>query len=135
MSQLRTIAKCAIKAHRYARGLREALPQVDEDLCGACAIASAYLLKLLVREGIEATFNLGDGHAFVTVGDYYIDVTGEQFGAEPIYIGIGPPYDSPQWYPDYATERVDMVPDLLDHNGWIWDANQVYHRVLAREAA
>lgn len=49
------------------------------NLMGLCAISSARLHMELENKSIDATLNLADGHVFVMVDDYIVDVTATQF--------------------------------------------------------
>ena len=50
------------------------------DLCGMCAIASAFLFRELKRAGVKAELAYSDFHFFVLVnGQWIIDITATQF--------------------------------------------------------
>lgn len=67
----------------------EAIDQ--EDLCGACAIASVALCEVLRHKGYKATLmateseNMGC-HFWVEVSGYIIDITATQFGGPQVAI-------------------------------------------------
>lgn len=121
-------------AHAFARYLAdEALTEwVYEDLCGACAIASAYLLMRLRERNVDARVQVGAQHAFVRVGDYYVDVTAEQFGHEPIYIDTKPPDDNPTYCEEFTANTVEDLITWMRANGWPWDAGIIEQFVLCR---
>jgi len=52
----------------------------DEDLTGACAIASYVLYRVLRKLNVSAKFALGDNHCWVQCSDWVIDLTATQFG-------------------------------------------------------
>ena len=61
---------------------------IDEDLCGACAIASVTLHKALKSLGFKSTIaefhsNCGGFHCWVEVGNWCCDPTASQFGDYP----------------------------------------------------
>ena len=61
---------------------------MDEDLCGMCAIASAQLFFRLQSEGFTPQIRIwyrdgatGEAHVFLMVEDYVLDVTATQYPA------------------------------------------------------
>jgi hypothetical protein len=134
--RLRIIAKAAIEAHQFARKLRDELltEWISDDLTGACAIASAFLHARLKEQGINSRVCLGDCHAFVRVDDLYVDVTCEQFGYEPIWIGPNPPNENPTWYEDFSTDDIHDLMTQMEHGAWPWDARQIHDLVVRRAA-
>lgn len=72
---------------RLARVVRSAYEKIygkysdlDSDLGGACFDASRQLFRLARDNGIAVEIGIGDGHAFVLLGDTVVDVTATQFG-------------------------------------------------------
>lgn len=137
-SRREVIEQCAQEAHLFARCLAECEPNVYPNLCGACAIASAYLLNLLTERGVEARIVSGVNHAYVRVGKLYVDVTGEQFGIEPVYIAVKRPRED-AWFWDevWSAPSVDEFLKVCenDRREWHWDAKRVRQYVPRLEAA
>lgn len=50
-----------------------------DDLEGACGICSLLAFRKLKRMGYRPIFHMNEDHCFVTVEDYYVDLTLSQF--------------------------------------------------------
>lgn len=69
-------------------------PRFPSDWCGACAICSWQLTRVLKKFGYNAEFVVGEfieynypaDHAFVIVDNKIIDITATQFGLQKIVI-------------------------------------------------
>lgn len=92
-ADLVNIRKIATNARRWAVRANERLrnqgPTTNgfpRDLCGMCAIASAYLLTQLQRAGYPAVAYEGEDHFFVMCDNYVIDITATQFGGDPVVV-------------------------------------------------
>ena len=53
-----------------------------DDLAGACGICSLLAFRMLKRMGYHPSFHMNDDHCFVTVEDYYVDLTLTQFAPD-----------------------------------------------------
>ena len=86
MSKLEQIRSIAQRVRSRVLEHRHNL-DVDIDLGGACAIASVALVRVLKREGIDATLVLGQyrnalgNHCWVLVGSRIVDLTATQYHA------------------------------------------------------
>lgn len=121
------------EAHTFALQLRDDLDgQIRDNLCGACAVASAWLMLRLHKAGItEAECVVGQGHVFVRVGEYLLDPTATQFGFKP-FIRKRPPFDGEEYTERYSTDNVQELLEFMDQGGWHWDANVIYEHVLGK---
>lgn len=79
MTQLRRLTKLA----RVVRCAYEKIYGKNSDLAGACFDASRQLFRLAKDNGLAVEIGIGDGHAFVLLGDTIVDVTATQFGRKP----------------------------------------------------
>lgn len=65
-----------------ARVVRHAYEKIygqHSSLAGACFDASRQLFRLAKDNGLDVEIGIGDGHAFVLLGDIVVDVTATQF--------------------------------------------------------
>lgn len=51
----------------------------SHDLVSMCGVSSFILFRLFKEMGYRPTFCMNDGHCFITVGDYWVDLTLKQF--------------------------------------------------------
>ena len=75
-SELRRLIKLA----RIVRRAYEKIYDESSDLGGACFDASRQLFRLAKDNKLAVEIGIGDGHAFVLLGDTIVDVTATQFG-------------------------------------------------------
>jgi hypothetical protein len=115
-----------------ARHWIESIATIDDnifdDMCGGCAIASAYLLKRLQSRGIAARVIIGNGHCHVRVRGIIVDVTATQFQRRRILITakrLGGP-----WTIRYTATSLDTYIERLRRAGWN-DYKAVLHYVVS----
>lgn len=87
---------------RWVRNDRD----IDGDLCGACAIASYTLWRVLRAAGSDATFvsntDGDDAHCWVEAHGHVIDITATQYGGPEVAIfRVG---QIPEWGYAYSFE-------------------------------
>jgi hypothetical protein len=124
-------------AHEWARTLQQTKEKerIRRNLCGACAITSAWLWRRLHNAGIDATIVIGQGHVFLMVGRWYVDATATQFGKKPVLVMSRRPklaykrYDSP-WEARWTAESLDELMERMEEEGWYWDAERIVEYVL-----
>ena len=75
-SELRHLIRLA----RIVRRAYEKIYDESSDLGGACFDASRQLFRLAKDNKLAVEIGIGDGHAFVLLGDTIVDITATQFG-------------------------------------------------------
>jgi len=74
---------------RKARKAAEYIAKEEKSptkLHGLCARASAILFELLREEGFNPFICFGNGHCFLEVDEFLVDITATQFGYSKIFI-------------------------------------------------
>lgn len=104
------LKKHATVARRWAMRNRDKYYSYD-NLMGMCAIASGYLHKRLQAKGIESVLCYNDGHCFVRVDDYIVDVTATQFG-------------------DYKPVEIFPVHEATERNKYCWKIEKEFETTL-----
>lgn len=130
---------------------RTDIPQKHLDFCGACAIVSTTLQEIFRKLGITATLVLSiddddnEGHCWVEVDEYVIDISATQFGGNRVEVfkfGKNPARIKTNAY-SWRDRRENSVA-LLDLNMDTWynqspdfeakTINKVINRVLRRHS-
>jgi len=88
---VRLIVECLYRSVRALNDQNLFFPYVQPNLCGACGVASEALHTLLERHGHKSELLAGmldsrDWHCWVELDGWVLDVTGEQFGFDPVQI-------------------------------------------------
>ena len=52
----------------------------QDNLCGACAVASYVIFLYLVKQGYSPLFRVTDFHCWIEADGFYIDLTATQYG-------------------------------------------------------
>ena len=93
-----------------------------DDLCGMCAIAAGKLWRELTKAHIPAQIayaeHFGDGHCFVMVGRYIVDVTASQFGHDKVVIRVMNKGLSFYWQPTKMFRSVTALRREQKNDGW-----------------
>lgn len=120
LNQLHLIAS---RARRWAMRNRQRA-EMPYDLTGMCGIASGKLWSMLTESGFNARIairnKVGDGHCFVIVDNYIVDVTATQFGLRAVE--VRPAKDARQQHRFWrATKIHNDLHSLRQHQintGW-----------------
>lgn len=101
MEDLKTIWKLAVQVRSFIVDMTDGNYEVQEDLCGACGIASYTLVHVLNLNNIKSElvagcygddeFGVTINHCWVETGIYIVDITaGQFFGNKDIEIKLKP---------------------------------------------
>jgi hypothetical protein len=85
------------------------------NMSGWCAIASAYLFRLLKQDGIDAEIRVRstdgpEAHVFLCVDDYVVDVTADQFR-------------------ELRNQPIVVIPERLAEAYYFYQSNFVFNSV------
>lgn len=134
MTDLASIKKIAQQTRAWAHRHRHKV-DVEEDLCGMCAIAAGELHKRLKVAGFSAVIALrnteDEGHAFVICEGHIVDVTATQFG------WITTRGNNRNWERQRRLKPVEIVPLLPKKDRpYFWQETAQYDstkKLLARQ--
>lgn len=92
---------------------------IDEDLCGGCALAATIIAQELRKLGKKAHVIWQDSHCWTECDGYIIDVTATQFDGPEISISkIGEKPNKWFWYRDEVHGEVIKNPKRKFYGGW-----------------
>jgi hypothetical protein len=82
---LRDVRRIARESRKWAEQTAKRR-DCPKNLCGLCAVAAGHLHRALQREGYKSRIAMNNGHCFILLEDYVVDVTATQFGEAKVFI-------------------------------------------------
>lgn len=125
VDQLNQIKQIATQTRRWAMRNRQRA-KVPSTLMGMCAIAAGELWSRLTKAGIQSKIAIRnvmcEGHCFVIVGEYLVDITATQFNGEMKAVEIRHRAEARKQYNFWRCTKIhDTANQLKQHQartGW-----------------